>query len=106
MSVIMAHLGGMAWLNEGLALLGYHDNLYCDLTGAPARLAPEWFASFACLTPLNWERVVFGTDSMIGDFEIPYQAYLEKMKHFKLDDNAINEIMGKRMAEIIDLPPI
>jgi hypothetical protein len=55
---------------------------------------------------LKWEKVVFGTDSMIGDFEIPYQAYREKMDYFKLDDDVKDEVMGKRIAEIIDLPPI
>jgi len=103
MPVIMAHLGGMAWINEGLAMLNYHDNLFCDLTGGPASLDSKWYKSYACRSELNWDKVVFGTDSMIGDFGEPFDCYKEKIEFFNLSETDQDQVWGMRIAKLLML---
>ena len=102
MTLICAHLG-YPWINDALAVVGYHDNVYFDMTGGPMDLDPAWFSSVACLYSLNPEKVVFGTDSMIGDFEIPYNIFTKKLDTLNISATEVEQIMGKRMAHILKL---
>lgn len=102
MPILCAHVG-FPWVNSALALLAYHGNVYIDFTGSVLSMDLEWFRSPSCFYRIRWSRVVFGTDSMIRDFSIPYAGYRRLCEFFELDEPQRRAVMGGTMAGILAL---
>lgn len=99
MPIICAHAGS-PWTDEGITLAHYHENFYLDFTGNPITRDPEWFKLRNY--DIRWERVVFGTDSMIKDFHFSHDRHLRLMKHLGLPTDQQAAVMGGTMRSLLN----
>ena len=99
--LIAAHMGTGTWFHEALAVMS-HPNVYGDTSGGPSERSPEFF-----LTPpndrLNWNKVIFGSDSLPNDGHIPFGKLKRLMAGLGLDQATRRGVLGETAARIFGL---
>ncbi len=101
LTMIAAHMGTTTWFGEAVWVMG-HPNVYGDTSGGPSGLPPEFFR----LPPnswLNWNKVVFGSDSLPNDTHIPFNELQRLMEGLKLPAATRAAVLGGTAARLFGL---
>jgi len=94
--IVAAHLGS-PWVAEAISTAGYNDNVYVDLSGGASRHTADFFRR-EWPHPFLWDKVVFGSDSMIRDFHVPYGHQRRVVAELGVPDDVQKGIFGDTAA--------
>jgi uncharacterized protein len=99
--LIAAHMGTMTWYQETLAVM-CHDNVYADSSGGVSHVDPAFFR-LPLNDRINWNKVVFGSDSLPNDVHIPLGGQRRLMKALRLDAATQRNVLGETAARVFGL---
>ena len=101
LTLIAAHMGTTIWFGEAIMVM-QHPNVYGDPSGGPSGLPPEFYR----LPPysfLNWNKVVFGSDTLPNDSHIPFNNLKRLMESLKLPEETRTAVLGGTAARLFGL---
>ncbi len=100
--LIGAHLGH-PWFDEAVAVMKYNDNVFFDLSAIISEYiedACEFFREKLFLEP-PYEKLVFGTDSLIRDFSVGHGLHQSLFEQLELDASVREQVMGQNADRIL-----
>lgn len=98
LTIIAAHLGGSMWLAEAIAVMG-HGNVYADASGGAADLPASYYRQ-PQFAGLDWDKVLFGSDSLPDDGHIPYDRLSRLASDLGLPPATVTGIFGGTAARL------
>jgi predicted TIM-barrel fold metal-dependent hydrolase len=101
LTLIAAHLGTMTWFHEAVAVMN-HPNVYGDTSGGPSSTPPDFYR-VPLNDRLNWDRMLFGTDSLPYDGHIPFGELTGLMNALKLPAETQRGVLGETAARLFGL---
>ncbi|MHC4887281.1 MAG: amidohydrolase family protein [Planctomycetota bacterium] len=96
--LIAAHMGTVIWFQEAIAVMS-HPNVYGDTSGGPSDM-PAAFLQTYPNDRLQWEKVVFGSDSLPRDAHIPFNNLKALMGELGLEESVQAGVLGGTAARI------
>jgi len=99
--LIAAHMGTMLWFQEALAVMT-QPNVYGDTSGGPGGAPPEFYR-MPVNDGINWDKVVFGTDSLPNDGHITFESLTSLMESLVLPEGTRRNVLGETAARIFGL---
>ena len=96
LTIVGAHLGA-PWVEEAASTMAYNDNVFFDLSGGVASKSPDLYQR-DWVKPFRWEKIVFGSDSMIRDFHVPYTRQRQVFAAVGVPDHVQRRILGDTVA--------
>ena len=102
LKMIAAHMGTGIWFHEALAVVNHHPNVYGDTSGGPSGQPPEFYRQ-APYNQLNWNKMVFGSDSLPNDGHIPFNDLKRLMRALKLPAETQAGVLGNTAAAIFGI---
>ncbi len=101
LTMIAAHMGTGIWFQEALAVMS-HPNVYGDTSGGPSSLPPEFYRRIEYAN-LDWNKVVFGSDSLPNDGHIPFNNLKRLMKDLNLPAETQANVLGGTAARLFHI---
>jgi len=101
--LIGAHMGTIYWYHEALAVM-CHANVYGDTSGGPSEMEPQFYR-MPLNNRINWNKVMFGSDSLPNDGHIPFNNVKRLMRRLKLAAATQRRVLGETAARIFGLKP-
>ncbi len=101
LTLIAAHMGTTIWFGEAIMVMN-NPNVYGDTSGGPGGLPPEFFR-LPPYTYLNWNKVVFGSDSLPNDGHIPFNSLKSLMEGLGLPQKTRAAVLGGTAARLFGL---
>ena len=99
--LIAAHMGTMIWFQEALAVTT-HANVYGDTSGGPASMDASFYR-MPVNDGINWDKMLFGTDSLPNDGHIPFGHLARLMDELQLPEATRSKVLGGTAARIFGL---
>ncbi len=99
--IVAAHLGS-PWVEEAVSTMVFNPNVYFDLSGIVDSLNADFFRRF-WIGGFNWDKIIFGSDCMIRDFHIPYNAYQRLLSQLEVPKSTQDAVFGKTAARLLGL---
>lgn len=99
--LIAAHLGTMTWFQEAVAVM-CNPNVYGDTSGGPAD-TPAAFFRLPLNDRLNWDKMLFGSDSLPNDGHIPFSNLTKLMAELELPEATRRRVLGGNAAQLFGL---
>lgn len=99
--LIAAHMGTMVWFQEALAVMT-HPNVYGDTSGGPGSMCADFYR-MPLNDQINWDKALFGSDSLPNDAQIPFDSLNQLMAELGLSQGTRRGILGETAAKIFGL---
>jgi len=77
-------------------------NVYGDTSGGPGGAPPEFYR-MPVNDGINWDKVVFGTDSLPNDGHITFESLTSLMESLVLPEGTRRNVLGETAARIFGL---
>jgi predicted TIM-barrel fold metal-dependent hydrolase len=100
--MIAAHMGTLLWFQEGIEVTCRHPNVYGDFSGGVGSEDPDFYR-MPIHRRINWNKVLFGSDSLPNDAHIPFNAVMRLMADLKVDPGTQRNVLGETAARIFGL---
>ena len=101
MPIVGAHFGS-PWEIEANTMMNGVANIYFDIACGPFHRPPEFFSNLQ-LQPMNFDKFLFGTDSLARDFAIPFERDMMMFDALHLSPETRRRILYGNAAKIIGL---
>ena len=101
MPIVGAHFGS-PWEIEANTMMNGVANIYFDIACGPFHRPPEFFSNLQ-LQPMNFDKFLFGTDSLARDFAIPFERDMMMFDALHLSPETRRRILYGNAAKILGL---
>ena len=102
LNIIAAHMGTELWFNEAVLMMNTHRNVYGDTSGGPWGKPAAYYRN-PYHQPLNWNKVVFGSDCLPNDGHIPFNQLKVLMNDLNLSPEIQAGVLGGHAAEMFGI---
>ncbi len=106
LKIVIAHAGGLCWLNEATLACQEHENIYLDISGWQSIGNSELFKAAIeelVKSTLFSDKILFGTDSPIFNGLYSVENMVENLKTLNIPPSSKDHLLGLTAKKILGI---